>query len=119
MPAYQHPRRLGHRRSVQGLSHPPDVFLEERRPARGDLVEIGPRHGVVTGVKGVLHLGYVDDADVGGKALIQGAQDRVHWSETRLNARFWTDPQVGRLSPGMHTGISASGALDVDGSSEE
>jgi hypothetical protein len=74
---------------------------------------------VVTGVKSVLHLGYVDDADIGGQPLIQRAQDRVHWSETRLNARFWTEPQVGHLSPGMDPGVSASGALDVDGSPEE
>src|SRR5260370_40261223 len=74
MVANQHPRGPAHGGSVERLFHPPDVLLEECRSARRDLVEVGARDGIVTGVKIVFRLGHGDDAEISGKALVQCAR---------------------------------------------
>ena len=51
--AHQERGGFGHAAVVEGTLDPPDPALGEGRAAAGDLVEVGPQDGVVTGVEAV------------------------------------------------------------------
>ena len=61
---------LLHPLHAERLLHPPDVGLGEGGAARGHLIEVAARHGVVSGVEAVRHDLRREDVDIGGQFVV-------------------------------------------------
>jgi len=109
---------LLHGVDVERVFDPPDVPLVEGGLAGGYLVEVGAGGGVVAGVEVGGGLFDVEDGDVGGEALVPLVLQQGGLV-AGVAAVGLAELDVGHLAEGVHAGVGAAGAHDLDGRLEK